>query len=99
MFRKLIFAAAVAATLAGSMPAVSAYDYFDDASNNEIIAVYQELNGHCRRGSGDTTMAWCGVRDLLFQSRMDKRNLCFGKKSDASSADMYWHICGKDSLR
>lgn len=76
-----------------------ASDYFDDASNDQIIMVFHELNVKCRGGAGDVTWAWCGTRDLLGKYMLKKRNLCYGKKTDDSNLESHWHTCGKDSIR
>ncbi len=96
--RKFSTSIPVIVTLAILPSFATAFDYFDDASNNEIITVYNELNGYCRGGSGEETFAWCGVRDLLYKYMITERNLCFGKEGQIS-ADMTWHKCGRGSLR
>ena len=76
-----------------------AYDYFDDASNDQVIMVFEELNVKCRGGAGDLTMAYCGTRDLLGQYMFKKRHLCYGKKTDKSNLENHWHTCDEDSIR
>lgn len=69
------------------------------SSQSTLVTRYQIINSNCRGGSGDAarTSHQCARRDAM-EAEMRTANLCYGKQSDASGAEMSWHVCDRSSL-
>lgn len=63
-----------------------------------LIERYSQVNGNCRGGSGNLATTWhnCAKRDVL-SPEMREAGLCYGKETDRSLAEAFWHICSPGS--
>lgn len=92
-------------TSAGSLPKAETANVkhvLDDRvftpKQRALISEYDQLDGGCRGGPGIAAATWhaCAKRDV-FSPKMRSANLCYGKNSNQSMSEMYWHICGIES--
>jgi hypothetical protein len=69
------------------------------ASPDRIISQWQDQNGECRGGRGDSgeTMKACDRREAI-SAKLEGVGWCYSKKGQYGY-QMEWHMCGPDSNR
>jgi hypothetical protein len=84
-----------------TISSANAESFFSDVQTSGIIEVYQEANGHCRGGPGNSeaTWAWCSVRDFIYLTLRYERDYCYGKTTDKGAYEAFWHRCTTNSIR
>lgn len=70
-----------------------------NSKRRSLIKNFNQLDGECRGTSGDLASTWhsCAKRSVL-EPRMREAGLCYGRETDGSAADAFWHVCRPGSF-